>query len=98
MSGEVEKTAFGWTAFRIIGDEKHLYIFNILLKGDNFNHGETGGCVGCNAHVIKQAEGSFIATQHVSTVAAIDFLVVQIRKSGYRFRRRREVCHCPTHH
>ena len=78
MSGEVEETAFGWTAFRIIGDEKHLYIFNILLKGDNFNHGETGGCVGCNAHVIKQAEASLIGTQHVSTAAAIDFLVGQI--------------------
>ena len=34
--------------------------------------------VGFNAHVIKQAEGSLIGTQHVSTVAAIDFLVVQI--------------------
>ena len=49
-----------------------------VLIGENLNHGETGGCVGCNAHVIKQAEGSLIATQHVSTVAAIDFLVVQI--------------------
>jgi hypothetical protein len=45
LSGEVEKTAFGWTAFRIVGDEQHLYIFNILLKGDNFNQCETGGCV-----------------------------------------------------
>jgi hypothetical protein len=31
-----------------------------------------------NAHVIKQAEGSLIATQHVSAAAAIDFLVERI--------------------
>ena len=98
LSGEVEKTAFGWTAFRIIGDEKHLYIFNILLKGDNFNHGETGGCVGCNAHVIKQAEGSLIATQHVSTVAAIDFLVVQIVNQDIVSGAAEKLCHCPPHH
>ena len=31
-----------------------------------------------NAHVVKQAEGSLIGPQHISTVAAIDFLVGRI--------------------
>jgi hypothetical protein len=78
LSGEVEESAFGWTAFRIIGDDYHLHIFDIRLIGENLNHGETGGRVGYNATLLRKPKAaSSLRSKSVPSPPSI-FLVDRI--------------------